>query len=202
MTQWFRTLIRLSKGLYSTALLSSLCVSWLIGSFWHRFGSSVVVSWLQFCYIGHLHRVFFSQWMLTRFFFSRHWFSYAVSFCNIMAKGFCFMLLGLVRLRTFRLSAWVTSGQHKPQVFTRADGADVSLRDVTIIQMGNGARECRWRHAPEARGGFWGFWRKSVGWVESCLGRRRLTFACLPKPGQWRCAGCPMCWVGQMEKPE
>ena len=28
--------------------------------------------------------------------------------CNIMAKGFRFMPLGLVRLRTFRLSAWVT----------------------------------------------------------------------------------------------
>ena len=28
--------------------------------------------------------------------------------CNIMAEGFCFMPLGLVRLRTFRLSAWVT----------------------------------------------------------------------------------------------
>ena len=28
--------------------------------------------------------------------------------CNIMAEGFHFMPLGLVRLRTFRLSAWVT----------------------------------------------------------------------------------------------
>ena len=28
--------------------------------------------------------------------------------CNIMAEGFRFMPLGLVRLRTFRLSAWVT----------------------------------------------------------------------------------------------
>ena len=27
---------------------------------------------------------------------------------NIMAEGFCFMPWGLVRLRTFRLSAWVT----------------------------------------------------------------------------------------------
>ena len=31
-----------------------------------------------------------------------------VSLCNIMAEGFRFMPLGLVRLRTFRLSAWVT----------------------------------------------------------------------------------------------
>ena len=28
--------------------------------------------------------------------------------CNIMAEGFRFMPLGLVRLRTCRLSAWVT----------------------------------------------------------------------------------------------
>ena len=28
--------------------------------------------------------------------------------CNIMAEGFRFMPLGLVRLRTFWLSAWVT----------------------------------------------------------------------------------------------
>ena len=28
--------------------------------------------------------------------------------CNIMAKGFRFMPLGLVKLRTFQLSAWVT----------------------------------------------------------------------------------------------
>ena len=51
------------------------------------------------------------------------------------------------------------------QVFTRARGADVSLRDVTIAQMGNGARECEWRHAPEARGGFGGFWKSQLSWV-------------------------------------
>ena len=28
--------------------------------------------------------------------------------CNIIAEGFHFMPFGLVRLRTFRLSAWVT----------------------------------------------------------------------------------------------
>ena len=42
------------------------------------------------------------------------------------------------------------------QVSTR--GADLSLRDVTIAQMGNGARESNWRHVPEAHeedfGGF------------------------------------------------
>ena len=49
-------------------------------------------------------------------------------------------------------------------VFTRAGGADVSLRDVTIAQMGNGARECGWLHAPEALGGFGGFWGSQLSW--------------------------------------
>ena len=30
-----------------------------------------------------------------------------------------------------------------------------------------------------------GILKKSVSWVESCLGKRRLAFACLLKPGQW-----------------
>ena len=51
--------------------------------------------------------------------------------------------------------------------------------------MGNEARECRWRHAPEACGGFW----KSQ-LVEFCLRRRRLAFTCSLKPGQWPCGGC------------
>ena len=44
--------------------------------------------------------------------------------------------------------------------------------------MGNGARECGWRHAPEARREFSGFWKSQL--VEFCLGRRRLAFACSP----------------------
>ena len=63
------------------------------------------------------------------------------------------------------------------QVFTRAGGADVSLWDVTIAQMGNGARKCGWRHAPEARGGFG---KKSVSWVlprEKTVGFRLLAEA-------------------------
>ena len=47
-------------------------------------------------------------------------------------------------------------------MFTRAGGVDVSFRDVTIAQMGNGATECGWRHALEARGGFWGFWKSQL----------------------------------------
>ena len=48
----------------------------------------------------------------------------------------------------------------------RVGRADVSLRDVTIAQMGNGATECRWRYAPEACGGFWGYWKSQLVRVE------------------------------------
>ena len=63
------------------------------------------------------------------------------------------------------------------QVFTCARGANVSLRDVTIGQMGNGASKCEWRHAPD-----FGILKKAVNRVESCLGRRQLTFACSRRP--------------------
>ena len=56
------------------------------------------------------------------------------------------------------------------QVFTRAGEADVSLRDVTIAQIGNWARECWWRHAPEARGGFWRFWKSQFVELSSASG--------------------------------
>ena len=36
-----------AQGLYSTVMLSSLWVSWPIGTFWHSFASSTVVSWQQ-----------------------------------------------------------------------------------------------------------------------------------------------------------
>ena len=58
----------LFKGLYSTALLSSLWASWPTRVFWYCFISSAFLSWQQFCHIGRLHRVFSSQWMLTLFF--------------------------------------------------------------------------------------------------------------------------------------
>ena len=52
------------------------------------------------------------------------------------------------------------------QVFMRAGGRDMSLRDITIAQMGNGATECGWRHAREARGGFGDFEKVSeLSWV-------------------------------------
>ena len=65
-------------------------------------------------------------------------------------------------------------------VFMCAHEADMSLRDVTIAQMGNEASKCEWHHAPEAHRGFWDF--EKVSWVETCLGRRRLIFACSRRP--------------------
>ena len=57
-------------------------------------------------------------------------------------------------------------------VHAHACRADESLRDVTMAQLGNGASKCEWRHAPEARGWFLGFWRSQLeSWVETCLGR-------------------------------
>ena len=60
LSQRFRTLIRQSKELYSTVLLSNFCAHWPTGAFWHGFVSLIVVSWQQFCHIGRLHRVFSS----------------------------------------------------------------------------------------------------------------------------------------------
>ena len=56
------------------------------------------------------------------------------------------------------------------QVFKRGGGADVSLRDVTIAQMGNGARECGWHHSPEACGRFGGFWKSQLVELSSASG--------------------------------
>ena len=98
-----------------------------------------------------------------------------------MAEGFRFMPLGLVRLRTFRLSTWVSLVQTWVQVLTRVRGGCVvhwCQNKNPIERLTSG---CEWRHAPEARTRrrIWGFWKSQFCWVEFCLGRRRLTFACL-----------------------
>ena len=61
---------------------------------------------------------------------------------NIMAEGFRFMPLGLVKLRTFRSQCMGYLGATLTQGLTRARGVNVSLRDVTIAQIGNGVTEC------------------------------------------------------------
>ena len=62
-------------------------------------------------------------------------------------------------------------------MFTHARGADVSLRDVTIAQLGNGATEFGWRHAPEARRRFLGFWKSQLSWVLRSEEKRWLSLA-------------------------
>ena len=77
---------------------------------------------------------------------------------------------------------------------------NVSLRDVKIAQMGNRATEYGWGHAPEARGGFGGFWKSQLSWVlpqEKTVGFRLLAEA---RPVAF-VAGVHMLVV-QMEKPE
>ena len=55
----------------------------------------------------------------------------------------------------------------------RVRGADVSFREVKIKIPDRG---CKWRHAPEARGGFWEIWKSQLVELSSWLGRRHLTF--------------------------
>ena len=62
------------------------------------------------------------------------------------------------------------------QVFTRVGGADLSLRDVTIAQMGNRATECGWGHAPEEHRGFWGFWKSQLVELKTRHRTRRVDF--------------------------
>ena len=85
----------------------------------------------------------------------------------------------------------------------RLRGADMSLRDVTIAQMGNGAAECRWLHAPEARGGFGGFWKSQL--VELRTGHRtsRVDFRGSQRRDEFACYGCHTRWgwVGRWKSP-
>ena len=82
------------------------------------------------------------------------------------------------------------------QVFTCVH-ADMSLRDVTIAQMGNGAKECGWHHALEACGGFWGFWKSQLvelrtrhekDWLSGFAEARRICALRVPYEmgGRWK----------------
>ena len=76
-----------------------------------------------------------------------------------MAEGFRFIPLGLVRLRTFWHSSWVTSVQHERRC-SHACGADVSFRDVKIKIPDRG----RWMTScPDARR-ILGILKKSLSW--------------------------------------
>ena len=76
------------------------------------------------------------------------------------------------------------------QVFTRVGGTGVSLRDVTIAQMGNGARKCGWRHAPEARGGFGGFWKSQLVELRTRLRTGRVDFRGSLRSDEFARYGC------------
>ena len=78
------------------------------------------------------------------------------------------------------------------QVLTRTRGGCVVHRCQNKNPIERLTSGCEWRHAPEARRGFWEILKKSVSWVESCLRRRRLTFACSRRPcdGWARDGGC------------
>ena len=72
------------------------------------------------------------------------------------------------------------------QVLTRVRGGCVVHRCQNKNPIERLTSGCEWRHAPEARAQrIWGILKKSVSWVDSCLGRRQLAFAWSPKPGQW-----------------
>ena len=88
LTQRFWTLICLSKGLYSIALLSSLCAPWYTEAFWHHFASSTEVSWQWFCHIYKLHRVYSSLWMMT------HFFTILVQSCDVWSSQPSVMQVG------------------------------------------------------------------------------------------------------------
>ena len=66
--------------------------------------------------------------------------------------------------------------------------------------MGNGVTQCEWRHAPEARGGFWEILKKSVSWDETFLGGRRLVFAETFVAGATRVGGGGGRWKSQHRK--
>ena len=78
--------------------------------------------------------------------------------------GYIFVTNGqrLVRLRTFRSVHGLVRSKHERRS-SRARGADVSFRDVTIKITDSGCDQgCEWHHAPEA----WAeIWEKSVNWV-------------------------------------
>ena len=159
--------------------------------------SEIILSWLDEvfsrCHIKRTIETTQSNFYLSLLPFSTFPpFNPTFSTCNIMAEGFRFMPLGFSWAENLSAQCMGYLGTILTQVFTGAREADVSLRDVTMAQMGNGASKCEWCHAPEARRGFGDFLKKSVSSVETCLGRRQVSFACSRRP--W--AGGARDWGG------
>ena len=57
-----------------------------------------------------------------------------IMLCNVMAEGFRFMPLSLVRLGTFRLSTWVRCNIEAGVNAGARGWMEMSLRDVTIVR--------------------------------------------------------------------
>ena len=89
------------------------------------------------------------------------------------------------------------------QVLTRTRGGCVVHRCQNKNPIERLTSGCEWRHATEAQAWrIWGILKKSVSRVESCLGRRRLTFACSRGPwaGVARDCGVGGRWKSQNRK--
>ena len=80
------------------------------------------------------------------------------------------------------------------QVFTRAGAGDVSFRDVTIAQMGNGATEYGWHLAPEVHGEFGGFWKSQLVESRTRQRTRRVDFRGSQRPDEFARYGCRTRW--------
>ena len=96
--------------------------------------------------------------------------------CNIMAEGFRFMPLDLVRLRTFSVQCMGYLSATLTQVFMRARGADMSLRDGTIAWDGKQGYRVRMMSRTGSMWRIWGIWRK-LGELKLDTGQGWLAFA-------------------------
>ena len=102
--------------------------------------------------------------------------------------------LGLVRPRTFRLSAWVSLVQTWAQMLTRAQ-EDVSFIDVKIKIPHRKVDQWMWMTSctGSACGGFGGFWKSQLSWVPASeeegwlsLARRGLVSGSHVVWGRWK----------------
>ena len=107
----------------------------------------------------------------------RKWYLMPPCLRNIVAEGFRFMPLGLVKLRTFRLRCNINAGVHactqSERVTQRCHNSPDGKRGYRVRVTSRTASTQR----------ILGILKK-VSWVEFCLGRRRLTFACSQGPWQ------------------
>ena len=109
-----------------------------------------------------------------------------------MAEGFRFMPLGLVRLRTFRLSAWVTQVQYLRRC-SRTCHSEMSQQPRWETGLAS-ANDFTHRKCAEDLGNF----EESEQSRELDTEREGLTFACQ----RWPWAAVARDGVGQMKKPE